>query len=118
MGNPKNPKVPGLMREVVKANIRSLMERVYKDSRNRPKSLAKDAEISLSSVQRMLEGTTGATIDNLEAVASALDVSVYQLLLPNLDAENPQIVQGAAKGEERLYRMMKRDMLTQKQEQQ
>lgn len=108
MGKTKELKVPGLMREIVKANVRALMNLAYKESRNRPRALAKDAGLSLSSVQRILDATTGASIDNLEAVASALDVSLYQLMLPNLDADNPQIVQGAAKGEEKFYRDMKR----------
>ncbi len=47
-------------------------------------------------------------MDNIEAVAEVFELSVYQILIPALDIGNPQIVQGAMKNEERMYRQWKR----------
>ena len=96
------------MRTVMASNVAALMERHFKESRNRPKSLAEAAGVSTSTIQRVLSGEIGASLDNIEAIAAAFDLSVYQLLIPALDAANPQLVQGAVKNEERMYRQWKR----------
>jgi transcriptional regulator with XRE-family HTH domain len=103
-GKKKTPKAPGFMRQVLAVNVSKLMEHHYRESGNKPRALAKDAGVSLSTIQRMLKAENGATIDNIEAVASAFRMSAYQLLLPMLDVQNPPIVQGAPKDEERLRR--------------
>lgn len=106
MSKRKTPKVPGFMRVVLAENVQRLMDIHYPDSRNRPKALAKDAGVSLSTVQRILgqQGGTGATLDNIEAVANAFELSAYQILIPELDTHNPQVVAGATAAEKRLYR--------------
>lgn len=102
------------MRAVVGDNVRRRMEWVFRDSSNKPKALArktgnpKEGGLSLSTVQRILAGANGGTLDNLEAVANALDLSLYQLMIPALDAENPQVVPGALKDEERMYKRWRR----------
>lgn len=106
-GKKKTPKVPGFMRVVLARNVRKLMDLHFRESTNRPKSLALAAHVSLSTVQRILSAETGATVDNIEAVASAFQMSAYQLLIPEVNAGNPQIVHGATKDEERLYRRWK-----------
>lgn len=107
-GKKKTPKVPGFMRTILAGNVSRLMDHQYRDSSNRPMALAKDAGVSLSTIQRVLSKESGATLDNIEAIAAAFDVSVYQLLIPSLDILNPQVVQGAMKNEERMYRQWKR----------
>lgn len=37
---------------------------------------------TLSTVQRILAGTTGASVDNVEAIANALGVSITTLVRP------------------------------------
>ena len=88
-------------------NITNLMQQHFRDSTNKPLTLAKEAGVSLSTVQRLMNKETGATIDNIEAIAAAFQLSAYQLLLPALEAKNPQVVRGATKDEERLYRQWK-----------
>lgn len=105
----KTPKVPGFMRTILAANVRGLMEHQYRSASNKPKGLAADAGVSLSTVQRIIAGEVGATIDNIELIAAALGVSGYQLLMPNLRPDNPQVVVGATKDEERLYARWRRD---------
>jgi len=107
-GKRKTPKIAGFMRVVLADNMRSLMQRRFKDSANLPMSLAKEAGVSLSTVQRILNQDVGASLDNIEAIAHALDLAVYQLLLPALNIDNPQVVQGAIKTEEVMYRRWQR----------
>jgi transcriptional regulator with XRE-family HTH domain len=107
-GKKKTPKVPGIMRQVLARNVRKLMEHHYADNPNRPKALAKDAGVSLSTVQRILAAENGASLDNIESVALALQVSSYQLLIPVLDTKNPQVVKGAMEAERRFYRSVER----------
>lgn len=107
-GQTKTPKVPGFMRHILAVNVARLMEVHYAAYSNRPKQLAKDAHVSLSTVQRIVAGSTGANLDGIEAIANAFDLSAYQLLIPNLDPANAQVVHGATKEEERLYRRWKR----------
>jgi hypothetical protein len=107
-GKKKTPKVAGIMRHVLARNVRKLMEHHFSESSNRPKSLAKAAGLSLSTVQRMIAAENGASLDNIESVALALQVSPYQLLIAVLDIKNPQVVKGATEAEHRFYRRVER----------
>lgn len=103
MGDTRKKKIPGIMRGVLAANVMALMTQEFSERDNKPLALAKAAGLSLSSVQRTLSGETGASIDTIERIALALGVSPYQLILPELDVENPQVVTGASAAEKRLY---------------
>lgn len=107
-GQTKRPKYVGFMRTVVASNVRALIDDHYKESPNKPKALAKATGLSLSSVQRVLSAEAGASIDTLEAIANAFEISVYQLVLPNLDPGNPQVVSGATAAERSLYAAFRR----------
>lgn len=100
------------MRQVVAQNLTNLMEAHMPLAGSKHKTLAEAAGVSLSTVQRICNQEVGATIDVLEALASVFHLSVYQLLIPSLDVGNPQVVQGATKEEERLYRQWKQSKLT------
>ena len=80
-GRRKSPKIPGLLRSVVANNVRRLMRDKYAQRDNMPMALAKDAGTSLSTIQRILVGDHGASIDTLEGVARAFRIEPYQLLL-------------------------------------
>lgn len=97
------------MRQVLSANLKALMSSHpdYRENDNKPKALAKAADISLSSVQRVMNAEVGASLDTLEQIAAVFDIAVYQLLLPNLDPANPQIVSGASAAERKWYRSLK-----------
>lgn len=113
-GQSKITKLPGFMRLVVAENVKGLMDVRFRESRNRPKALAeatgkpKEGGQSLSTIQRVLAGSIGASIDTLEAIAKALDVSLYQLMIPDLDVNDPQIIRGASEAEEKMYRRWRR----------
>lgn len=96
------------MRSVLAENVELLMNRHFQLKSNKPKSLAEEAKVSLSTVQRIIAAEVGASLDNIEAIAGAFGLSAYQLLIPNLNIENPQVIKGATKDEERLYNAWKR----------
>lgn len=73
------------------------------DSTNQVKALSKIADVSRSTVQRALSEKAGISLDVLEALATALDVLPYQMLLPDLDPLNPQIVPALTERERALY---------------
>lgn len=108
---PKKRKFPGFMRQVVAQNVRGLVDHHYALVDNKPKKLAEDAQISLSSAQRVLSAEVGASIDTLEAIANVFEISVYQLVLPNLDAHNPQVVTGATAAERAMYAAFRRGQM-------
>ena len=56
-------KTPGIMRDVLANNINALMARVYVESDNKPRALAHDAGLSLSTVQRTISCECDASID-------------------------------------------------------
>jgi transcriptional regulator with XRE-family HTH domain len=103
-GRKKTPKVPGFMRTILAANLKKLLERDYRDNPNKPKALAADAGVSLSTVQRIVNAEVGASLDNIESIAAVFDLSPYQILVPNLEVKNPQVIKGATKEEELAYR--------------
>jgi transcriptional regulator with XRE-family HTH domain len=104
-------KVAGFMRVVLANNVNALMELRFRTSPNKPLALAKRAGISLSSVQRVLNQQAGASIDTIEALAAAFDLSGYQLLIPELHIQAPQEIVGAQKAEERAIRAWKASAL-------
>lgn len=111
---PKRRKTPGFMRTVLAANVRALLEHQYRSEAHttaRLRSLSKDSGLTLSSIQRVLDSSTGATIDTIEQLATAFGVQVYQLLSPQLDAANPPIIAGATEAEKRLYSSWRRSHL-------
>lgn len=114
-GQKKTPKVPGFMRLVVGSNVGKLLDHHYghlSHVTQRQLALAKDAGVGLGTVQRIMQRKVGASLDNLESIADALQVSVYQLMLPSLDPRNPQVVQGATEAEKLMYRNWKRAAVT------
>lgn len=113
---PKKRKYVGFMREILAQNVRMLIEHHYKDRDNRPRALANATGLSLSSVQRVLNAEAGASIDTIEVIANAFDLSTYHLVLPNLDVENPQVVAGASSAERAMYAQFRRGQIQMEKE--
>lgn len=107
----KGPKYVSPLRKMVGQNVDGLMARKYRGEATvtaRQKRLAKDSEVAYSTVQRVINGDVGASVDVLDQLSTALDVSVYHLFLPNLDVENPQIIQGATEAEKSWYTKLRK----------
>lgn len=73
---------PGQMRAILAENVGRRMEERYWQSRNKPLALAKEAKVSLSTVQRMLSKEQSTTIDTVEAFAGVFGLPAFQLLVP------------------------------------
>lgn len=56
---------------------------------DRNRALAKDADVTLSTIQRIVGAETGATVDTLDALASALGCRPQDLLTPYFGAQAP-----------------------------
>lgn len=112
---PKTPKTPGVMREVIAANLTKLLERDYAEFETitaRQRELAKDAKVGFGTIQRWMKSENGGNLDTLETLAIHFDLQVYQLMLPNLDVRNAQVVKGADAAEQRLYANMRKHKRT------
>lgn len=85
MRRTKRDKGTSPLRAVLGRNVASLRDQRYSRLENetlRNKALAHAAETSISQIQRVIKGEVGASIDILDALAIALDVSVCDLLTP------------------------------------
>lgn len=112
---PKKPKVPGLTRSIVAENLANLVPKHYAGKPNitqQQKQLALDSGVAFSTVQRLMKKETGADLETLELLATAFELSVYQLVTPGLDAGNPQVIKGATAAEQKLYAELRRARLT------
>lgn len=111
---PKQPRGHGAMRQVLSSNVQRLLDSHYKDIKTataRVKALAKNSKVGHGTIQRILAAGSGSSLDTIERLSLALEVSVYQILLPNLDVDNPQVVKGATVEEQRLYADFKKAAL-------
>ena len=68
-----------------------------------------DDQIAKSTVQRIMEKEASATLEQLEKIARALELSPYQLLIPDLHPTNPLVVAGATLEEQALYRKIAKE---------
>lgn len=109
-GKTRRKKTPSLfLRAVIAANVSARAKIQFPNSDNLPVDIAKASEgaatnkLIKSTVQRIMSGETSATLEQLDGLAFALDLQQYQLLMPNLDAKNPQVAAGALPGEDRAY---------------
>jgi transcriptional regulator with XRE-family HTH domain len=78
---PKRPKYQGRMRTILAENVEGLMPLRFPEKNDRVKALAHAAGVSRSSVQRVVNAEHGASVDILEAIASALGVLPHELLV-------------------------------------
>jgi DNA-binding Xre family transcriptional regulator len=79
----KKPKFVAMeTREIVAANVQARMDRVFNGATDKPMMLAKRIGTSKSTVQRILNGDVGVTIDILTQLANGLRCEPADLLLP------------------------------------
>lgn len=73
-------KAPSPWRKVVSANVIQGMDREFPASPNKPRSLSKKSGVAFSTVQRVVNGTSGASVDILADLAAALRMAPHNLL--------------------------------------
>lgn len=99
------PQAEQTLRDLVGANIARLMQSRPKLSSNT--KLSERSGVGLGTVSRIINGETAATLDTLARLAAAFDLAPWQLLVPNLDATNPQILQSISSKEADLYKRLR-----------
>lgn len=72
----------------------------------RARALSKDSGVGKNTIIRAVDplDATSIGIDLVEKLAKGLDVMPYQLLIPYLDANNPQVAHNPTDAEKRLYK--------------
>ena len=88
----KSAKRQPTLRIYLADNVRKLRDAQYAKLPNETKrnhALAKDADCSFSSIQRLLSGGTGPSIDTIELVAIALNVRPQELITPYMGIVTP-----------------------------
>lgn len=81
----KKDRPPALIQGILAANVRDLRERKYNalpTATAQQRALAKNAQTTLSQVQRIEAGTVAPGVDMLELLANALDVRPQDLVTP------------------------------------
>ncbi|MGJ7497493.1 helix-turn-helix domain-containing protein [Variovorax sp. RT4R15] len=89
------------LRAIVGDNLRRLMEKRPNLDSN-PK-LSVRSGIGVATISRIINGETAATLDTLGMLARAFELQPWQLMVPNLDSTNPQILQSISAKEAELY---------------
>lgn len=108
----RRKKIPSLLRGVIAKNANARARVLWPASKNLPQSIrdasgVADAEkLILSHVKRILKSEAGLSVEQIDMLAAALDLAPYQLLLPDLDPLNPQLVKGATAAEQALYKQI------------
>lgn len=108
---PRVPKVAGLCRTIVSANVLALLAHKYPSLTTitrRQKQFEEDGLGAFTTIQRVCSKTGGVNLETLEQIAAGFDLSAYQLLIPSLDPKNPQIVKGATQAEQRIWKAIER----------
>lgn len=81
----KKDRPPALIQGILGSNVRDLRERKHRGLPNptaQQRALAKDAQTSLSQIQRIEAGALAPGIDMLELLANALEVRPQDLVTP------------------------------------
>lgn len=87
---------------IVGFNVRSLMQARRQDF----DSACKAMKMKPTQLKRIVSGKHAITMTTLERIAGAYDLEPYQLLIPGLDAKNPQVLRALSPADENLYRAL------------
>lgn len=91
MGTRKTPKAPSPLRRILGENVKNLVA-VRRPELAVGRVFAKEVEGGKEDYARIMNQTHAPTIDKLHLLAKAFKLEAYQLLVPGLDASNPQTV--------------------------
>lgn len=110
-GKTRKRKIASKLRVVIASNVRNLARKLFKDHPNLPVAIkeASGNAFSKSTAQRIMEGKVGTSLEQLDALGKALEVAPYQLLITDLDPDNPQVAKGATADEQVLYKRIARE---------
>lgn len=98
--------MPSQLRKIIAKNVVERAAVQFNGHPNTPMAIKEAAggnAFSKSTVQRIIAGSVGTSLEQLEALGRALDVAPYQLLMENFNARSPQVAKGAMVDEEAIY---------------
>lgn len=98
------------LRSVVGDNLTRLMR--SRPSLDSNPKLRNKSGVGIATISRIINGETAATLDTLGMLAEAFGLEPWQLLVPNLDPTNPQILQAISPKEADLYRRLRETIAT------
>lgn len=87
-----------VVRAILASNLKALRDQHYRELDTptaRNKALARDADTTLSQIQRILNSEVGTGIDLLEALAHVFSVKPQDLITPYFSADPPPAPSGA-----------------------
>jgi transcriptional regulator with XRE-family HTH domain len=81
-----------VVRAILASNLKALRDQHYRELDTptaRNKALARDADTTLSQIQRILKSQVGTGVDQLESLAQVFGVKPQDLITPYFTAETP-----------------------------
>jgi transcriptional regulator with XRE-family HTH domain len=93
--------------KILAENVRALMDANKMTLGTQPKvAKATRGKLDQTTISRVLAAKHRVQIDTLQALDEAFDVEPYQLLIPGLNAKNPQVLRALSPVEEKLYKVL------------
>lgn len=90
------------VKEIVGANVRALLRAKDADFA----AACKRLDMKSTQLKRIMAGRHAITMDTLQRLAEGYGVEPYQLLIPDLDPRNPQVLRALSQAELNLYRAL------------
>jgi len=90
------------VKAVIGANVKALVQTRDKDFDAACKRLG----MKETQLKRVIAGKHAVTMTTVQRIAESYDVEPYQLLVPGLDAKNPQVLRALSPEEENLYKAL------------
>jgi transcriptional regulator with XRE-family HTH domain len=93
--------------KILAENVRALMDANKMTLGTQPKvAKATKGKLDQTTIGRVLAAKHRVQIDTLQALAEAFNLEPYQLLIPDLDAKNPQAMRSLSQTDERIFKVL------------
>ncbi len=87
------------MKTIVGANVKALIAARSESF----EAACKATGMKPTQLKRVIAGKHAVTMTTIERIAAAYELHAYQLLVPGLDARNPQVLRQLSASEQKLY---------------
>lgn len=103
----QNKKERPKVREIVGANLAALIAELDKGN---VEKACKRTGMGTTQVRRVMNAKHAVTMTTVERIAEAYELHAYQLLIPNLNPKNPQVLKEPTPTETKLYKVLETAM--------
>lgn len=93
-------------REIIASNLKALMTK----NNHSEGFLHKKIGLSQSTIGRVLKKESSATVDTIDTIANFYGLTSWQLMVVDLDVNNPQVLKALSVKEQAFYEKMKEVM--------